>query len=133
MNLIDKEHTRHEFSNTVIDIFIDDFVDLETEFLSDFSLFRSVDLGHEGEEVPTALWSRVRHVQIMKSDVLNDFFLFVDIAFGNGNVLLRLQIELSGVGVRSTDSFDSAGGRLDIDNITDGYFLFLDVLVDGGV
>lgn len=99
VNLIDEEDAWHKFSNTVINVFVDDFVDFKTELLSDLGLFRSVDLAHEGQEVTTTLGLCVCNIQVVESDVLNDFLLLVHITLGNGNVLFSLEVELSSVRV----------------------------------
>jgi hypothetical protein len=45
----------------------------------------------------------------MEGNILNDFFLFVDVAFGKRDVLFSLQIEFTGIGIASSDSFYVAG------------------------
>lgn len=62
MDFIDEEDTRDEFGDTVVDIPVDDFVDLEAEFLGDLGLLGPVDLAHEGEEVVAALGSGVGNI-----------------------------------------------------------------------
>jgi hypothetical protein len=46
VHLIDEEDTWYKLSNTVINVFVDDFVDFESELLGDLSLFWSVNLSH---------------------------------------------------------------------------------------
>jgi len=45
--LIDEEDTWHEFSDSVINVFVDDFVNFESELFGDLSLFWSVNLSHQ--------------------------------------------------------------------------------------
>ena len=46
VDLIDEKNTWDEFSNTMINIFIDNLIDFKSEFFCNFSLLWSVDLAH---------------------------------------------------------------------------------------
>lgn len=106
VNLIDEEHARHELGNTVVDVFVDDFVDFETELLSDLSLLGSVDLAHEGKEVTTTLGFGVSNIKIVKGHILDDFLLLVNVTLGDGHVLLGLQVELGSVRIATAYALD---------------------------
>ncbi len=99
VDLIDEQDTWNKLSNTVIYVFVDDFVDFKSEFLGDFGFLWSVDLTHQRKEIVTTLRTSVGHIEIVEGDVLNDFFLFVDISFWNWNILFSFEIILGGVGV----------------------------------
>lgn len=97
MNLIDEEHSRDKFSNTLVDVSVDNFVDFASEFLGHFGFFRFHDLTHKTHKIVSALRTSVGHIQIVKSDILNNFFLFVDISLRKRNVLFSFKIELTGI------------------------------------
>ena len=46
MNLVNEEDTWNKLGNTVINVSVDDFVDLESELLGDFGLLGSINLAH---------------------------------------------------------------------------------------
>jgi len=69
----------------------------------------------------------------VESHILHDLLLLVDLALGDGDVLLGLQVVLSGIGVAPADSLDGTTGCLDVDDVSDGNLLLLNVLVDRGV
>ena len=69
----------------------------------------------------------------MESHILHDLLLLVDLALGDGDVLLGLQVVLSGIGVAPADSLDGTTGCLDVDDVSDSNLLLLNVLVDRGV
>lgn len=77
----------------------------------------------------TALGASVGSIEVMQRHILNDFLLLVDVSLRDGNVLLGLEIVLGGIGVGSAHALDSATCSLDVDHITDGDLLFLNVLV----
>jgi len=83
----------------VIYVFVDDFVDFESEFLGDFSFLWSVDLTHQRKEIVTSLRLSVGHIEIVESDILDNLFLLVDVALGDWHVLFGFEIILCGVGV----------------------------------
>ena len=97
MNLINEEDTWHELSDTVVDVAIDDLVDLETQLLCDLSLLWAIDLGHETEEIVATLRPCVGAVQIMKSHVLDDLLLLVDVALWDWDILFCFQVIFCGV------------------------------------
>jgi len=133
VDFIDEEDTGHELSDTVVDVAVHDLVDLKSQLLGDFSLLRSVDLGHETHEIVATLGSGVGNIKIVKGHILNDFLSLVDVTLGDGNVLLSLKIVLSGVRVGSADALDGATGGLNVDDIADSNLLLLDVLVNTGI
>ena len=65
MDLIDEQDTGDKLSNTMIDVLVNNFVDLKSELLGDFSFLGSVDLTHDRKEVLTTLRSSVRHIKIV--------------------------------------------------------------------
>jgi len=130
VHLVNEEHAGHKLSNAVVDVFVDDFVDFESELFSNFGLLGSVDLAHKRKEVAAALRTRVCDIQVVQGDVLDNLLLFVNIALGNGHILFGLEVELGCVRVAAADSLDSAGCGLDVNDIADGNFLLLDVFVD---
>lgn len=133
MDLIDEKYSWYKLSNTVINVLVDDFVDFKSKLFGDLSFLWSVDLTHKGEKVMTTLRASVSGVQIMKSNVLNDFLLFVDITLWDRDIFLSLEIVLSCISIRTTDSLDGATSGFDIDNITNCDLLLLNVLIDAWV
>jgi len=97
VHLIDEENTRDKLSNALVDVSIDYFVDLTSKFLGNFCLLRLHDLSHQTHEIVTPLRTSIGHIKIVKGDILNNFFLFVDISFGKRYILLSLKIKLAGV------------------------------------
>jgi len=81
----------------------------------------------------TALRFCVSHIKIVKRHILNNLLLLVNISFRDWNIFLSLKIVFSGVRIRSTDSLDSTAGGFNINDISDSYFLLLDIFVDAGV
>ena len=81
----------------------------------------------------TTLRTRIRNIQVVERHILHNLLLFVDVAFRNWDVLLSLQVILSGIVVAAADSLNCARGRFNVDDIADSNLLFLNVLVDGRV
>ena len=73
MGLVNSHH------QTLIDIFIDDFVDFFPQFVGNFRLLGLHELAHHGHDVLAALRLRVGKVEIVQSHVLNHFLLLVDV------------------------------------------------------
>jgi len=44
--LIDEQDTWNKLSNTMVYVFVNDFVDFKSQFFSDFGFLWSVDLAH---------------------------------------------------------------------------------------
>lgn len=80
MHFIDEQDSWNKFSNTLIDVLIDNLIDLLSELISDFGFLWLHDLAHEGHEILSMLRSSICNIQIMKSDILNDFFLLVNVS-----------------------------------------------------
>ena len=81
----------------------------------------------------STLWSSISHIKVMKGDILDNLFLLKNISLGNGHILLSFQIILGGIRIRSSDPFNCATCRLDVNDITNSNFLFLDVLIDARI
>mmetsp|Transcript_35097 Transcript_35097/g.39833 ORF Transcript_35097/g.39833 Transcript_35097/m.39833 type:complete len:280 (-) Transcript_35097:131-970(-) len=133
MNLINEQYTGNQLCDTLIDIFVDNLIDFTSQFISNFGFLGRIELIHQGDKVLATLGFGIGNIQIVQSDVLNDFFLLVDIAFGQGNIFLSFKIKLGGISVRSTDSFDSTTGGFDVDNITNIDLFFLKSLINTGI
>ena len=69
------------------------------------------------------------HIEVVKSHILDDFFLLVDITFGNWDIFLSFEIVLCRVGVRSAYSFNGTACGFDVDDIADSDLLLLNVLI----
>ena len=130
VDLIDEEDTWHELSDAVVNILVDDFVDFESKLLCDLSLLRSIDLTHQRQEVVTTLWPCIRHIKVMKSDILHNFLLLMDVTLGNRNILLSFKIILRCVRVRSSYPLDSSTSSLDINDISDSNLLLLNIFIN---
>ena len=78
MDLIDEEDTRNELSNALVDVLVDDLVDLLTEFFCDFGALGLEEGVDEGLGVLSArVGLGVGGVEIVESDILDNFLLFV--------------------------------------------------------
>lgn len=75
----------------------------------------------------------VSDIEVMEGHILDDLFLFVHIALGNRDVLFSFEVELSRVRVRSANALYCSAGGLDIDYISNGDLLLLNVLVDAWI
>lgn len=75
----------------------------------------------------------VSDIEVMESHILYDFFLFVHIALRNRDILFGFEVELSRVRVRSANALYCSAGGFDIDYISDGDLLLLNVLVDAWI
>jgi len=117
----------------VVNILIDNLVDLKSELLSNFSFLGSIDLAHERKEIMSTLRTSISNIQVMKSNILNDFLLFVNITFRDGNIFLSLKIILGGVSVRTTDTLDSSTCCFNVNYITNCNLFLLDILVNARV
>jgi len=106
MHLIDKQHSWDQFCYALVNVLAHNFINFFSEFLSDFGLFWLHDRVHHAEKVLTAFWSGIGDIEIVKGDVLDDFLLFVDIAFWEWDVLLGLEIVFGGVLIATADTFD---------------------------
>lgn len=80
MDFVDEENSGYKFCNTLIDVFINDLVDLLTKFISNFSLLWFHNLTHEGDKILSMLGTSIRDIEIMKSNILNDLLLLVDVS-----------------------------------------------------
>lgn len=55
VDLVDEEDTWDELGDALVDVFLDHFIDLGTELISYFSLFRLHELTHHGHDILAAL------------------------------------------------------------------------------
>mmetsp|Transcript_4644 Transcript_4644/g.14330 ORF Transcript_4644/g.14330 Transcript_4644/m.14330 type:complete len:323 (-) Transcript_4644:2-970(-) len=133
MHLIDKEDAGHELRDALVDVLVDDLVDLGTKLLGNFRLLRFHHLAHHRDQVLPALRARVGEVEVMERNVLHDLLLLVHVALGQRHILLRLEVKLGGVGVRTADALDGARVGFDVDDVARCDLLLLDGLVDGRV
>jgi len=69
----------------------------------------------------------------MEGHILHDLFFLVDVSLGKGNVLLGLQIKLTGIGVASSHSLDIPSRGFNVNDVSDGTFLSGQVFMDGRV
>jgi len=99
VDLIDEQDTWNKLGNTVIYVFVHNFVDFKSQLLSDFGFLWSVDLTHQRKEIVSTLRLGVSHIEIMKGNILNDFFLLVNISLWNWDVLFSFEIVLGSIGV----------------------------------
>lgn len=83
----------------MINVLVNDLIDFKSQLFGDFSLLGSVDLAHQREEVVTTLRASVGNIQVVKSHILNDLLLLMNITLGNGNILLSLEIVLSCISI----------------------------------
>ena len=65
VNFIDEKNTWYEFSDTMVNVTIHNFVNLESKLLRDFRLLWSINLAHQTEEIMATLWSCIRNIQVM--------------------------------------------------------------------
>lgn len=82
MDLVDEEHSGHQFSHSLVDVLVHHLVDLLSQLLCYFSLLRFHHLAHHTHEVLSSLWLRIRLVQVMQSHILHYFLLLMNISFG---------------------------------------------------
>ena len=103
VHLIDEQDARHQLGHTLLDVLVDHLVDLLTQLVCDLRLPLTDQLGQNRRDVLTALRSSVRHIQVVKSHILDltldhkmylhNLLLLVHIALGKRHVLISLQIE----------------------------------------
>jgi hypothetical protein len=117
----------------VVNILIDNLVDLKSELLSNFSFLGSIDLAHEREEIMSTLRTSIGNIQVMKSNILNDFLLFVNITLRNRNILLSLKIIFGCVSIRTTNTLYGSTSRFNVNYITNCNLLLLNVLINAWV
>lgn len=122
MHLIDKENSGYQLSNALVDVAVNYFVNLASQFLCHLGLFRFHDLTHETHKIVASLRTGIGHIQIVKGDILNNLFFLMDISLRKRHVFFSLQIELAGIRVASADSLDVSSGCFDIDDVSDGAF-----------
>ena len=106
MDLIDKEDAWNKLCNTLVNISINDFVDFPSKFISDLCFLWFHNLSHQAHEIITSLWLCIGHIEIVKSDILDDFLLLMNISLWQRNILFGLQIIFAGICVTSSDSLD---------------------------
>ena len=130
MNLINKQDTWHEFCNTLIDISVDDFVDLSSEFISDFCLFRFHNLAHQTHEIISTLRPSVSHIEIMKCNVLNNLLLLMNITFGEWYVLFSFKIVFTGICITSSNPLYISCWGFNVNDIADWAFFSGQIFMD---
>ena len=92
MNLVDEDDTWNDLCNTLVNIALDDFVDLSTEFIGDFCPATLDETAHDAHDILTALWSGICSVKIAKGDILNEFLALVNIALGQRDIGFGLEV-----------------------------------------
>lgn len=132
-HFVDEQHAGHQLRDPLVDVPVHDLVDLHPQLLRDLRLLGLHQLAHHAHDVLPALRPRVRHVQIVQRDVLHNLLLLVHIPLRDRHVLLRLEVELGGIGVGPPDPFHRARVRLDVDDVAEAHALLLDRFVDGWV
>jgi len=117
----------------LVDVPVDDFVDLLSQFVRDLRLLRLHQLSHHAHDILAALRSCVCYVQIVQSHVLDDLLLLVHVPFRYRYVLLSFEVELRSVSIRPTDPFARTGVGFDVNHIPDRDAFLLYRFVDGRV
>ena len=69
--LINEKYPRNKLRYSVVDVLVHHLVDLPPQLVGDLRLLRLHQLPHHGHDVLTSLGPGIRHVQVMKSDILN--------------------------------------------------------------
>lgn len=62
MDLIDKENSRNKFSYALVNVSIDNFIYLRSEFFSDFCFLWFHDLTHQAHEIISSLRLGISHI-----------------------------------------------------------------------
>ena len=96
VDFVDEEHAWHELGHSLIDVLVDDFVDLFSQLVGDFSLLGLDELTHHRHDVVATLRTSVGNVQVVQGDVLDHLLLLVHFSLWQRNVLLGLEIILGG-------------------------------------
>jgi hypothetical protein len=94
MHLIDEENTWYQLCDALVDIAIDYLVNLFPQFLGNLAFPWLHDLSHETHEIVATLRSGISHIQVMQCDILYNFFLFMDIPFGQWYIFFGFEIPL---------------------------------------
>ena len=90
VNLVNEEDTWHKLGDTLVDIAIHNLVDLEAELLGDLGLAGFEHVVHDRDDVLAALGLGIGHVEVVEGHVLDNLFLLVHLALGEGHILLGL-------------------------------------------
>lgn len=130
MDLINEKHAWNEFGDSLIDISVHDLVNFTSEFVGDFGFLRLHDLTHQAHEVVSTLWFGIGHIEIMETDILDDFLLFVDVTLWQWDVFFCLQIVFAGICVTSSDSFNVSSWSFDVNYITDWALFSCEIFVN---
>jgi hypothetical protein len=123
VHLINKEDAWDELGRALFDVPVDDLVDLAAELVRDLRLLGLHELAHHRHEVLPALGPSVGLVEVVERHVLDDLPLLVDVALGQPDVFLRLQVILAGIRVAAAQPLDCARVCLDVDHIADLHLL----------
>lgn len=92
VNLVDEDDTWNDLCDALINIAFDDFVDLSSQFISDFCPATFDKAAHYAHNILATLWSSVCGVKIAEGDILNEFLALVNIAFGQRDIGFGLEI-----------------------------------------
>lgn len=99
VHLINEKDTWNKLGDTVIDVFVHNFVNFESQLFGDLGLLWSVDLAHEGQEIVATLWLGVGHIEIVEGHILDDLLLLMDISLWNWDIFLSLEVIFGSVGI----------------------------------
>lgn len=69
----------------------------------------------------------------MQGHILHNFFLLVDVTLRQRDILFGLKIELTRIGIASSNPLYIACRRLDVNHIADGTFFPSEVLMNGRI
>lgn len=133
VDFVDEQNAGNELGDSLIDVFVDDFIYLPAKLVGDFRFLRLHQLAHHGHDVLAALRAGVRDVEVVEGDVLDDFFFLVNVAFRQRDVFFGFEVEFGGVDVGAALAFDCAAVCFDVDDVTDFDLFFLERFVDGWV
>lgn len=98
-HLIDEEDPWNQLGGALVYILVHHAVHLLAQLVRDLRLLGLQQLAHEGHDVLPALGLGVGGVQVVQRNILDQVLLLVHISLWEGDVDLRLQIELGGIGV----------------------------------
>lgn len=132
-HLVDEEDAGDQLRHALVNIPVHDLVNLLPQLVRNLSLLRLHQLAHHAHDILPALRPRIRYVEVMQRHILHNLLLLMHIPLWHGHVLLRLEVEFRGVGVRAADPLAGARVGFNVDDVADRDALLLYGLVDGGV
>lgn len=133
VHLIHEEHSGNKLCNSLVNVAVHYFVYFSSQFLCDFSLLWLHYLPHKTHEIVASLRTSIGHIEVMKGDILNNFFFLVHVSLRKRHILFSLKIKLASVCIASSNSLHVPSGGLDVDDITNGALFPCEILVDGRV